>query len=77
MPIFRLVGTIIRWNSSTFQDAKDWLYRAITETSHTKEPYIELVRLVYNEQDWPTIYLMVEEALKRKIKPLFNEIILF
>lgn len=44
--------------------AKSWFYRAIAEAPHMREPYLALVKFAYNQNDWPTVYHMVEEALK-------------
>lgn len=45
-------------------EAKSWLYRAIAEAPHTREPYFAMVVLSYEQKDWPTVYHMVEEALQ-------------
>lgn len=45
-------------------EAKSWLYRAIAEAPHTREPYLAFVRLAYVQNDWPGMYHMVEEALR-------------
>ncbi|MGL5675369.1 MAG: tetratricopeptide repeat-containing glycosyltransferase [Cellulosilyticaceae bacterium] len=50
-------------NLGLFDEAKIWLYRAIAEAPHTREPYLAMVTLAYHQQDWPTVYHMVEEAL--------------
>lgn len=44
--------------------ATNWLYRAIAEAPHIREPYIEMARLGYIESDWPKVYHMVTAALK-------------
>lgn len=58
------------------KEAKSWLYKAIAEAPNIREPYVEMAQLAYAERDWPTIYHMVEEALKIKEKPLIymNEV---
>ena len=45
-------------------EAKSWLYRAIAEAPHLREPYVELVRIFYHEKNWPGVYHMVKDALK-------------
>ncbi len=49
--------------------ARSWLYKAIAEAPHTREPYVEMARLAYDEKDWPRVYHMVEEALKIRNRP--------
>ncbi|ULM99892.1 glycosyltransferase (plasmid) [Peribacillus frigoritolerans] len=46
------------------REAKNWLYKAIAEAPHLREPYIEMAQFAYKEQDWPTVYHMAEETLK-------------
>lgn len=45
------------------KQAKIWLYRAIAEAPHTREPYLAMVLLAYHQKDWPTVYHMCLEAL--------------
>lgn len=52
-----------------YREAKSWLYRAIAEAPHLREPYVELAQLAYSEQDWPAVYHMAEEALKITSRP--------
>ncbi|MFS0865159.1 glycosyl transferase family 2 [Fredinandcohnia sp. 179-A 10B2 NHS] len=49
-------------------EARAWLYKAIAEARHLREPYIEMAQLAHKEKDWPTVYNMVENALKIKEK---------
>ncbi|MET3287596.1 UNVERIFIED_CONTAM: glycosyltransferase involved in cell wall biosynthesis [Brevibacillus sp. OAP136] len=51
-------------------EAKSWLYKAIAEAPHLREPYVEMAKLAYKEQDWPRIYHMVEAALQIKERPI-------
>ncbi len=46
-----------------FKQAKLWLYKAIAECSHIREPYLYMARLGYLENDWPLVFLMTEKAL--------------
>ena len=46
------------------QEAKSWLFRAIAECPRVREPYHQMVRLGYEQNDWPLVYLMTTEALK-------------
>jgi glycosyltransferase involved in cell wall biosynthesis len=50
-------------------EAAIWLYRAIAEAPHLREPYVEMALLAYDERDWPRVYHMVEETLKIKERP--------
>lgn len=45
-------------------EARSWLYRAIAEAPHLREPYVEMARLMYEEKDWAGIYHMVTDTLK-------------
>lgn len=49
-------------------EAVKWLYRAIGEAPHLREPYVELAKILYKEKNWPGVYHMVHEALKIKEK---------
>lgn len=52
-----------------YEETARWLYRAIAEAPYLREPYVELAQFAYLEQDWPTVYLMAEEALRISEKP--------
>ncbi len=45
-------------------DACCWFYRAIAETPHMREPYVECARLAYAHANWPTALCMCETALR-------------
>jgi len=45
------------------RQARIWLYRAVAECPHVREPYLQMARLGYIEGDWPLVYLMTEKAL--------------
>jgi tetratricopeptide (TPR) repeat protein len=51
-----------------FQQARIWLYRAVAECPHVREPYLQMARLGYLESDWPLVFLMVEKALGITVK---------
>ncbi|MNP01108.1 hypothetical protein D3C76_929110 [compost metagenome] len=53
-----------------FQNARNWLYKAIAETPYLREPYVEFAQLAYLESDWLGIYYMAENCLKIKERPL-------
>lgn len=44
--------------------AKSWLFKAIAECPRVREPYFEMAKLGYSEENWPLVYLMTEKALK-------------
>jgi glycosyltransferase involved in cell wall biosynthesis len=43
--------------------ARSWLFRAVAECPHVREPYLELARLGYGESDWPLSFFAVEKGL--------------
>jgi len=47
-------------------ESKAWLYKAIAETPHLREPYVEMAKLMYDRKDWAGIYHMVADALDIK-----------
>ena len=49
-------------------NAKKWLHKAISESISSREPYIALSLLAYNEEDWISVYYYANEALKIKEK---------
>lgn len=59
-----------------FAEARSWLYRAIAEAPHLREGYVELAKLAYMGEDWPTVYHMAEEALKitERARTYINEV---
>ena len=46
------------------REARMWLYKSIAECQSVREPYLQMARLGYVENDWPLVYLMTNEALK-------------
>lgn len=50
-------------------EARRWLYRAIAEAPYLREPYIDLARLAYDNDNWIEAYHMIEEAFKITTKP--------
>jgi tetratricopeptide (TPR) repeat protein len=50
-------------------ESASWLYRAIAEAPHLREPYVEMAQLAYVEKDWPRVFHMVEETLKITERP--------
>ncbi len=64
----------MRWIAKSYYELGDikemvaWYFRAIAEAPELREPYIECAQLAYRMSDWPTVFFMVEEALKIKDK---------
>lgn len=60
----------MRFIAKSYQEKKDifsaksWLYKAIAECPHIREPYIYMARIGYSENNWPLVFLMTTEALK-------------
>lgn len=42
---------------------RSWLFRAVAECPHLREPYLRLARSAYRTSDWPLVYAMVKKAL--------------
>lgn len=51
-------------------EAKRWLYRAIAEAPHLREPYIDMATLLYNLEDWDGVVFMIDNALAIKERPM-------
>ncbi|MDF2568261.1 MAG: glycosyltransferase [Oscillospiraceae bacterium] len=49
-------------------EARMWLYKAIAECPHVREPYVYMAQLGYLQDEWPLVMLMTTEALKINIK---------
>ena len=56
-------------DKNDLKESANWLYKAIAEAPHLREPYIEMAQLAYAEKDWPRVFHMAEEALKIKERP--------
>lgn len=46
-----------------FHEARLWLYKAVAECPHVREPYLHMARLGYAQKDWPLVFLMSEKGL--------------
>lgn len=44
--------------------ARNWLYKAIAECPHVREPYVAMARLGYMESDWTLVYAMCQKGLE-------------
>ncbi|SHH59741.1 Glycosyl transferase family 2 [Sporobacter termitidis DSM 10068] len=64
----------MRWIAKSYYELGNikemyaWYYRAVAEAPELREPYVECAQLAYRLSDWPTVFFMVEEALKIKEK---------
>lgn len=43
--------------------AKAWLFRAVSECAHTREPWLAMARFGYTREDWPLTYFSVKQGL--------------
>lgn len=46
------------------QDAQAWLFKAIGECSHIREPYLEMANLAYDQKNWTLCYAMARKGLE-------------
>lgn len=51
-------------------EARRWLFRAIAEAPHLREPYMDLAALCYRQSEWEGVLFMVQSALKITERPL-------
>lgn len=49
--------------------ASIWYLRAIAEAPYLREPYIELAKLAYDQQNWEKVVYLINDALKISAKP--------
>lgn len=50
-------------------EAKRWLWRAIGEAPHLREPYLDMAKLLYAEKDWDGLVHMCRTALRITERP--------
>lgn len=50
-------------------EAQRWLWRAIGEAPHLREPYLELARLLYTQKNWDGVVYLTLEALRISERP--------
>ena len=50
-------------------EAKRWLWRAIGEAPHLREPWLDMAKLLYEEQDWNGLVRMCSAALRIAERP--------
>lgn len=46
-----------------------WLYRAVAEAPHLREPYLELAERLYEDENWDGVVFLCREALKISVRP--------
>jgi len=56
------------WEKGEILNAKKWFHKAISESISSREPYVGLSLLAYQEKDWVSVYYYANEALKIKEK---------
>ncbi len=44
-------------------EVKSWLFRALGECPHVREPYLGLAQFGHRDKNWPLVYAMVEKGL--------------
>lgn len=60
----------MRFIARSYQEKRDnakaraWLYRAIAECPRVREPYLQMAKLGYSENDWPLVFFMTTSGLK-------------
>lgn len=60
----------MRWIAKSYLELGDavqaysWYFRAVAEAPELRDPHIELAKAAYTLADWPTVFYMVERALK-------------
>lgn len=50
-------------------EAQRWLYRAIGEAPHLREPYVEMAKTMYEAADWAGAAFMMQRALNIEKRP--------
>lgn len=50
------------------EEQKKWLFRAIAEAPHVREPYVEMAQFAQFNEDWDSQYYFAKQALKIKNK---------
>jgi len=63
-------GQSMRWiANSHFQlghrlEAEKWFFKALIETGHRREPYVDFAKMAHHYENWPLVYYLVSEAMK-------------
>ena len=50
-------------------EARKWLWRAIGEAPHLREPYLDMAKICYEERDWDGLVHMCRAALRIAERP--------
>lgn len=64
----------MRWIATSYgnlgegKEAEAWYYRAIAEVPYMREAYVEMAQYAYLKEEWITVFMMANEALKIKEK---------
>lgn len=58
------------FRQNNIPEAQHWLYRAVAEAPHLREPYIDLALLFYSQNDWIGTFHMAESALRITSRPI-------
>lgn len=56
------------YKKGDYSRAYSWYYKAISECSHMREPYVECAKMAYELKNWPVVLFMTKQALEIKNK---------
>lgn len=51
------------------EKAKLWYMQAIVQAPHLREPYVDLARLLFSQNDWEGVIYFINQALRIKERP--------
>ena len=51
------------------EEARQWLWRAVAEAPHLREPYLELAAMLYEDRNWDGVVYLTREALRITERP--------
>ncbi|HML48478.1 MAG TPA: glycosyltransferase [Clostridia bacterium] len=52
------------WNLGHTDQAMEWYFKAIGEAPYLREPYVEMARLLYGQNNWSGVVFFVDQALR-------------
>ena len=67
-------AVLLAWQS--FEDlrkpeaARGWLFRAVAQAPHLREPWVDMARLLYEREEWDGVLYFTGKALEIKERPL-------
>lgn len=67
-------GASMRWIAHSYRMLKNeeqaarWYFRAIAETPHIRDPYVEFAQMAYRQQEWALLYFLTCRALSIREK---------